>query len=162
MEFECDKNHQAQFVNGHERGPGVKMCVNAPRYAWYNNNKDLGYGVLYNFSVLQHCQICPPEYRIPTNADWETLIDEVGGKSVAAKVLSQKGSPGFNARMGGRIDDYGSVMAGSFGIWWSSDMSSTTEGGNPEAYVFEIGRRKSIKLIPQNIVIGNYVRCVKE
>jgi uncharacterized protein (TIGR02145 family) len=156
-EIECNSNQQAKFVNGIERGPGVKLYVTDPRYAWYKNNKELGFGVIYNFSVLQHCDLCPPGYRIPTKADWEKLIDEVGGKSVAAKALMLNGNSGFNAKLGGRIDDYGSVLGGVLGFWWSSDMTNTNE-----AYIFEIGRVGNIKLIPQPIRVGNYVRCIKE
>lgn len=160
-EIECDSNQQAKFTNGLERGPGVKFYVTDPRYAWYKNNKELGFGVIYNFGVLQYCQLCPPGYRIPTKADWETLIEEVGGRSVAAKALSQNGNAGFKARLGGRIDSYGSVLAGRFGFWWCSDMTTPQEGG-PEAYFFEIGLQGNVKLLAQPLQIGNYVRCIKE
>ncbi|MEM7105225.1 MAG: FISUMP domain-containing protein [Bacteroidota bacterium] len=160
-EIECDSNKQAKFENGLERGPGVKLYVTDPRYAWYKNNKALGYGVIYNFGVVEHCQLCPPGFRIPSKSDWEILIEEVGGRSVAAMALIENGSSGFNAKLGGRIDSYGSVLAGNLGFWWCSDIIIHPAGGR-EAYIFEIGLKGSVKLVPQPIPTGNYVRCIKE
>ena len=154
--IECDNNHQAKFINGLERGPGVKLYVNSPRYAWYKNNKELGFGVIYNFAVLQHCNLCPPGFRIPTKADWDTLIEKVGGRSVAAKELSYKGSSGFLAQLGGRIDSYGSVLAGQLGFWWCSDMID-----EHTVNTFEIGNQGFVQVVPQPVRTGLYVRCVK-
>ncbi|MDF1698613.1 MAG: fibrobacter succinogenes major paralogous domain-containing protein [Saprospiraceae bacterium] len=155
--IECDSSRQARFTNGLERGPEVKLYVHAPRYAWYNNNKELGFGVIYNFAVVKHCQLCPPGYQIPTKADWELLIEQAGGESVAAKVLTQRGSDGFEATLGGRIDSYGSGMAGNFGSWWSSDTTELRE-----AYTMEIGYQGYILLVRQPIRVGSYVRCIKQ
>ena len=156
-EFECENNKQAIFTNGLERGPGVKLYVNEPRYAWYKNRQDHGFGLIYNYAVIQHCKICPPEYRIPTKSDWEKLIESVGGKSQASPVLRYNGEPGFSAKLGGRIDSYGSVLAGNMGFWWSSDMVDEFF-----AYSFEIVNESFVQILNQPIQTGLYVRCIKE
>ncbi len=157
----CDSNIQAQFANGLERGPGVKLYVHSPSYAFYNNKPELGFGVIYNFGAVQKCQLCPPGYRIPTKADWEELIDTLGGMSEAGKHLSIGGKTGFNAEPGGRIDAYGSGMAGGYTFLWSSDTIYTDSYDNSGAYIFEIIHGELIRLPPQDVRTGNYVRCIK-
>ena len=48
--------------------------------------------------------ICPKGWHLPTNTDWNTLFDEVGGKSVAGKIL--KSRTGWNYS-GNGTDAYG-------------------------------------------------------
>ncbi len=56
--------------------------------------------------------ICPKGWHLPTKTDWNTLFDEVGGKSVAAKIL--KSRTGWNYS-GNGTDAYGfsALPAGS-------------------------------------------------
>lgn len=161
IEFECDSNIVVQFTNGLERGPGVTFYDGKPRYAYYNNRQDNGFGVIYNFAVLQHCNICPPGYRIPTKLDWESLIETLGSTPDAGKSLFKNGKSGFNAEKGGRIDSYGSVLAGNLGFWWSSDPKQSSPKSY-EAYVFEVNSLGIIKIKAQDIRSGNYIRCIKE
>lgn len=159
--IDCEKESPIQFTNGIERGPNVKFYDGTPRYAYYNNNSKLDFGVLYNFSAIQKCNLCPKGYRIPTKADWEELIDELGGMSVAGKKLIKGGISRFNAKMGGRIDDYGSVLSGSLGFWWSIDLSPSSIK-KPEVYVFELTHQGIIRIKGQDIRVGNSIRCLKE
>ncbi len=159
--IDCDSNKHVQFTNGLERGPHVKFYDGQPRYAYYNNNRELGYGVIYNFSVLQNCKLCPPEFRIPTKTDWEELVNELGGSTYAVQELRKGGSSGFNAVLGGRIDSYGSGFAGNIGFWWSSDLVPE-QYGIPSAYTFEIYYKGTLKIKGQDLRAGNYVRCIKE
>ncbi|MBK7937369.1 MAG: hypothetical protein IPJ82_09895 [Lewinellaceae bacterium] len=45
------------------------------------NKIDLGYGVIYGYSTITKCKICPDGFRIPTKTEWEELIKYLGGKS---------------------------------------------------------------------------------
>ncbi|MCF8244254.1 MAG: fibrobacter succinogenes major paralogous domain-containing protein [Saprospiraceae bacterium] len=159
--FECDSNVQVKFTNGIERGPGVAFYDGKPRYAYYQNNPNLGFGVIYSFGALQHCKLCPPGFRIPTKADWELLVSELGGKSVAGMALLPGGKSGFKAEMGGRIDAYGSGMAGSYGFWWSSEQGSIPLG-NSEVYNFGVTSKGIVIISSQDSRVGIYVRCIKE
>lgn len=160
-QFNCDSNIVVKFTNGIERGPGVAFYDGKPRYAYYNNSPQNNYGVIYNYSVLQHCQLCPAGYRLPTKADWEQLIHALGGESAAPTALLPGGNSGFNAEMCGRIDNDGSVLGDEIGFWWSTDLLDRTQE-IVEAQVFEIGIQGYVKIKGQDIRTGNYIRCIKE
>ncbi|MEM1324799.1 MAG: FISUMP domain-containing protein [Bacteroidota bacterium] len=158
-EFECSDSIMVQFTNGLERGQTVQFYDNQARYAYYNNNSKLDFGTLYSYQTIMNCNICPTGFRIPTKTDWEQLVNYLGGKGVAGSRLLQDGDSGFNAKMGGRIDAYGSVLGGRLSFWWSQD---TLKGSGGElVYIFEADREGVLKLIGQDKRTGNYVRCVK-
>lgn len=158
--IDCAEGQEMQFTNGIERGPGTKFYDGTPRFAYYNNDQESGLGVIYNFAAIQHCRLCPDGFRVPTKADWETLIEHLGGEYQAGKKLLEGGSSGFNAQLAGRIDDYGSVTKGDLEFWWSDELK--TNSNKFKAFTFEINAIGVIKLIGQDIRVGNYVRCVKE
>jgi len=79
----------------------------------------------------KHKGICPSGWHIPSDADWDVLINFVGGSSTAGKYLkatsgwSSNGNGqdkyGFSALPGG----YGGSSGGFYGVgysgyWWSS------------------------------------------
>lgn len=158
---ECYDAVEMQFTSGIEKGPDVKFYDGQARFAYYNNDPQLGLGVIYSYKAVKNCKLCPTGFRIPTKTDFEQLSRTLGGTIAAGKAMLKKGGSGFNAEIGGRIDSYGSVMAGSFGFWWTSDKVSTF--GDPEkVYIFELTNDGVIKILPQDYRIGNYVRCIKE
>ncbi len=118
-------------------------------------------GVIYSYSTITKCKICPDGFRIPTKTEWEELIKYLGGKELAGKRLLKRGDSGFDAEMGGRIDSYGSVLAGSLGFWWSTDIRSDIPTQYRKAYNFEINSIGKVRLIGQDSRVGNYVRCVQ-
>ena len=82
--------------------------------------------------------ICPDGWHIPTNDEWTTLTDYLGGTSIAGeKMKSTSGwnnngnrtnSVGFNGLPGGyRLFDDGSFSyLGDYGRWWSSTEGSSS------------------------------------
>lgn len=55
-----------------------------------NNNNP--YGRLYNrYAITDNRKIAPNGWHIPTNAEWDTLISYLGGKSSAAGKLKETG-----------------------------------------------------------------------
>jgi len=106
----------------------------------YNNDlsKCKSYGRLYNWEAAMALPsrrgVCPEGWRIPSNADWQKLIDFTGGDKVAGKTLKAKDGwssggngtddYGFSALPGGHspsLSDSGFGYAGSLGYWWSAD-----------------------------------------
>lgn len=158
--IECENDLKVIFSDGLERGPGVAFYDTLhPHFAFYNN-KDLGNnGVIYNYQAIQNCAICPEGFRIPTKADWEILIKQLGGLGEAGKRLLTGGDSGFNATLNGRIDSYGSGLQNAIGFWWSADLA--VHSPKKEAYCFEVNNLGVVKIKGQDTRVGNYVRCIK-
>jgi len=87
----CEDEATMHFTNGIERGPGVAFYDGGNRYAYYNNDPDLAYGVIYSYRAILQCELCPSGFRLPNKADFEILIDHLGGKISAGKALLQSG-----------------------------------------------------------------------
>ncbi|PKK84270.1 MAG: hypothetical protein CVT49_04700 [candidate division Zixibacteria bacterium HGW-Zixibacteria-1] len=107
--------------------------------AYCNYNNDEGnvatYGRLYNwYAVDDSRNIAPEGWHVPTDAEWQTLVDYLGGETVAGGKMKEAGtshwlSPntdatnesGFSALPGGNRYYYGGYggVTGS-GIFWSS------------------------------------------
>jgi len=113
-------------------------------YSWYNNDpatyKDT-YGALYNwYTTVDVRNICPIGWHVPTDSEWTTLTNYLGGESVAGGKLKETGtshwvSPnndatnetGFTALPGGTRFGTGEFyVIGEDGNWWSSTEYSST------------------------------------
>ena len=117
-------------------------------YSDYSNtpSNSTTYGRLYNFYVVASTNtknVCPTGWHVPTDAEWTTLMDFLGGEGVAGGKLKETGTShwltpntgatnetGFTALPGGYRGQSGSFgLIGNTGFWWSS-----TEGGTTFAY----------------------------
>jgi uncharacterized protein (TIGR02145 family) len=111
---------------------------------WMAENLNYGvigdntYGNYYNWAKANTA--CPSGWHLPSNAEWQTLIDFAGGDETAGRTLKTTDSPwvlvpitgggmpergwdtyGFSALPGGG-DDYGyGSTVGYNGYWWSAD-----------------------------------------
>jgi uncharacterized protein (TIGR02145 family) len=92
------------------------------------------YGRLYDFGTAM--MACPIGWHLPTNDEWDILINFAGGSSVAGKHLkattnwrSDDGldTYGFMALPGGGpIGKYSNSNIGDDGYWWTSDATNET------------------------------------
>jgi len=77
------------------------------------------YGRLYDWHTA--VKACPKGWHLPSHAEWDVLMNAVGGEKTAGKHLKTKS--GFSALPGGlglgisgdRFDD-----VGNYGYWWSA------------------------------------------
>lgn len=108
-------------------------------YAWYDNNeatyKDT-YGALYNWYAVNTGNLCPTGWHVPTDVEWTTLTDYVGGASVAGTNLKATSGwnsggngtdeYGFSALPGGYRANYNGTfdLVGDVGLWWSNTENS--------------------------------------
>jgi len=115
--------------------------LTSPAYSWANNDinsKDV-YGALYNFYSISTGKLAPNGWHVPTDSDWVTLENYLGGPNISGAKMKESGtthwlSPnsgatnesGFSALPGG----YRSISTGDFidegiwGCWWSSTISN--------------------------------------
>ena len=111
-------------------------------YCWYENNKATNnvYGALYNWYAVGTGKLCPKGWHVPTEDEWTTLIDYVGGANVAGgKLKSTRTAPdahprwdspnsaatdeyGFSALPGGRRYGGAFMELGGFGFWWNGNQ----------------------------------------
>ncbi|MFB0517206.1 MAG: FISUMP domain-containing protein [Candidatus Neomarinimicrobiota bacterium] len=88
-------------------------------YCVYNNdeNKAVTYGYLYNWYAVKDSQnIAPPGWHVPTDEDWQTLIDYLGGSNVAGGKLKEAGIAHWESP-NTRIDNYGRGFLALPGGW---------------------------------------------
>jgi len=151
-------------------------------YCCYNNDNTTDYGGLYTYAAAigdnwerdnaDGQGVCPDGWHLPTDAEWTTLTDNLGGTNIAGGKMKEIGtihwnspnegadnSSGFSALPNGLRDYNGSFhYLGVNGRWWSA-----TEYGSGTAYLrllpgssAEINNNGSMK---QN---GFSVRCVRD
>lgn len=82
--------------------------------------------------ILPHRGICPEGWHIPSNAEWEILLDSAGGDTIAAPVLkSQMGWRSNGSNTSGTNDlGFSAIPSGpdEYGLFWSSTRNSNIYG----------------------------------
>ena len=150
------------------------ILTTTPAYCWYNNDEvsnKMTYGALYNWYSASNANLCPIGWHVPTDAEWTTLIDHLGGSTGAASKLKETGTThwgylnigatnetGFTAiPAGDRVNDgiFGNLTLGAF-IWHSNEL--TTWGGQ----ITSISDTPDVYIEPFSKEFGGSVRCVKD
>jgi uncharacterized protein (TIGR02145 family) len=146
--------------------------LKTPAYFWYYSNKKLygEYGALYDWYAVNTNKLCISGWHIPSSAEWDTLINTLGGYDVAGGKLKEVGtdhwnatnsdvtnSSGFTALGGGyRTDDdngYPFYHIKDVGIFW------TSQKGVAYDLIWY-----SINILKLNAPVssGYSVRCIKD
>jgi uncharacterized protein (TIGR02145 family) len=107
--------------------------LTTPGYCWYNNDQSYKepYGALYNWLAVNTGKLCPKGWHVPSQEEWNTLINFVGNNASGLKENSNShwinsgGSnyTGFTALPGGVRFNAGTFAnVGLMGVWWSSSV----------------------------------------
>jgi uncharacterized protein (TIGR02145 family) len=146
-------------------------------YCWLDNNASTykaTYGALYNWYTVSTTinggkNVCPMGWHVPTDAEWTTLTDYLGGVGAAADKLKEAGtthwtSPntggnetGFTALPGGnRVNSGQFSNVGFEGAWWSATEYDTRYARYREIY------ERNVHSGWYDKRAGMSVRCVKD
>jgi uncharacterized protein (TIGR02145 family) len=143
--------------------------------AWcnYSNNASNGttYGKLYNWYAVNDSRgLCPTGWHVPSDAEWTTLTDHLGGTSVAGGAM--KSTTGWNAPNTGATNSSGFTglpggyrsAAGGFlgvglnGIWWSS-----SDAGSGRAWARRLTYTTAVVFRNRDDSrVGFSVRCARD
>jgi uncharacterized protein (TIGR02145 family) len=154
--------------------PAEWEAATAPAYVWYSNNELLykfNYGALYNWHAVASDKLCPEGWHVPTEAEWRTLVNYLGGDAVAGGKLKQTGttlwfSPnegatnesGFTALPGGgRKPDGVFEDRGRAAIWWTSTPSGSDNGVG----ISVLNENTSVNIGNSFTGVGRSIRCLK-
>jgi len=109
------------------------------------------YGRLYNwYAVDDSRNIAPTGWHVPTNGEWQTLVDSLGGSSVAGGKMKEAGTThwyppntgatnesGFSALPGGYRHYYGYFDSmGIYAYFWSSTKRYSYSAWDRELYYY--------------------------
>ena len=158
---------------------------NCPDNMTCSNDESLQeWGRLYNwFAVDDSRGLCPVGWHVPTQEDWTTLTDELGGAQVAGHLMKSSSgwgadgyanyisngsnSSGFTGLPGGeRCRSCGGAFtnAGAQGVWWlSSSLESINSNNNSSAPTRKLSLESfSCSNSFNEINDGASVRCVQD
>jgi uncharacterized protein (TIGR02145 family) len=156
---------------------------NLPGYSWLNNEESkfkTTYGAYYNWSAVNTGKLCPTDWHVPSDSEWNVLVNYLGGTPVdVGDKIKEKGDThwlnarsgttnetGFTALPAGYRNFEGSFFPGNnFGFWrgseayWWSSTASFSQG----AYLRVIySNSNSLMRGSWTILMGHSVRCLKD
>ena len=154
-------------------------------WCYYNNDPANGttYGKLYNWYAVagiwneasktdttQRKKLAPTGYHVPSDAEWTTLTDYLGGQSIAGGKMKATGTSlwtptnksatntsGFSGLPGSRRSNIVNVAfsyIGNFSYWWSSSESNSIY-----SLIYDNGyfyKQNTLR------IMGVSVRCIKD
>lgn len=151
------------------------MGLSTGAYCYYKNDSlsnKATYGALYNWYAVNTAKLAPTGWHVPTDAEWTTLTNYLGGINVAGGKLKEVGtahwsSPntgatnesGFTALPSGYRYELGFVEKGWMTSFWSSTIYAYYNAALDRVFAADL---LSVYIgNPPNRVQGKSIRCVK-
>lgn len=145
------------------------------KYQWaYEGNESnvAVYGRLYTwYAVTDNRNVCPADWHLPSDAEWTTLTNYLGGADVAGGPMKESGtshwytpntgadnSSGFTALPGGYRDFSGPFYnIGYVGGWWSATEYNAASGRN-----MPLDYSSTLALLGSSYkMVGKSIRCIE-
>lgn len=143
--------------------------------AWshYDNNTEYDevYGKLYNwYAINNYHNLCPTGWHVPTDTDWNILVDSLGGDQIAGSKLKQIGTSrwlkldinatneiDFTALPGGSRAGNGSFLGiGYSAYWWTASSNNNSNSW----YRRIVKNSRGLGRLDGTLSSGMSVRCV--
>ena len=153
--------------------------ITEPRfYVYYNFDETIddaiemtnyvNYGVLYNFPAVVSAEICPQGWHVPTDTEWDEVIDLYGGEWIASSALRAESwflgsnESGLSCLPGGMRYSLGNyALAGNGGYYWTSTSSGfTDEAWN--RYMYPSIELNWVDRSSNSYEVGFSARCIKD
>lgn len=147
--------------------------LSTPGYCWYDNDKaSYGdtYGALYNWYAVNTGKLCPTGWHIPSDEEWTTLVDYLGGRDVAGGKLKESGitnwqnpnegatnESGFTGLPGGYRSGGSFMFLGYVGEWWTSTAYDANYSFRGTIY-YNANNIAQSEIFKQT---GASIRCIK-
>lgn len=148
-------------------------------YCYFLNSTSNGsvYGGLYNFyAVINNHNLCPNGWHVPSDSEWKTLRDYLGGENIAGGKLKETGtthwdSPNTGANNISGFSALGSSWRGEDGnfyysVGWMTYWWTDTEYNNNNAWSYYIsyGSSKLVRFSGayHQKKAGHSIRCIKD
>jgi uncharacterized protein (TIGR02145 family) len=171
-------------VSRYRNGDVIPQVTNPTQWAnlttgawcYYNNDPANGaiYGKLYNWYAVNDLRgLAPSGYHIPTDAEWNTLTDCLGGEFIAGGKMKESGtthwnspnigatnSSGFTGLPGGVLDNMAFKFINEQGYWWSSTEYTPGSSSAWAIDIFSTSEEFGKPLPYKNY--GLSVRCIKD
>lgn len=91
------------------------------------SNADV-YGRLYNWYAVETGNLAPAGFHVPTQAEWQTLIDFIGGDAVAGGKLKEVGFTHWSVPNTAATDEFGfTVLPGLWRLHNAPDLATSGE-----------------------------------
>jgi uncharacterized protein (TIGR02145 family) len=153
--------------------------IQTPAYCWFDNNKEVYeniYGAYYNWYAVSTGKLCPAGWHVPSDAEWQQLVNFLGGNAVAGSKIKEAGtnnwsqsnkdatnSSGFTALPSGLRGSQDGLFdgQGTYGGWWST----TENNPSPLGAVWSRWIRGDTTLVLRGEIFkidGFNVRCLKD
>ncbi len=170
-----------KYQNGDDIGTTTPVTLDIssednPKYQWsYEGNEDNvnEFGRLYTWhATTDERNVCPDGWHIPTEEEWKTLFEFIGGEGYGGGKLKSllvweypntaaTNEYEFSALPGGMRYANGSFdHMYSLGCWWTSTRSSY--GTNAPISIYIYSTESSMDYITFREKEGRSVRCVRD
>jgi uncharacterized protein (TIGR02145 family) len=134
--------------------------------SWCCNDSDsccVKYGRLYDWKTAM--TVCPAGWHLPTQQEWNDLVEAAGGYSAGKNLKSSSyydGTDiyGFSALLGQKGTRWNSEDIE--GNWWTETTSQSGEGGEERAYSRNINYNTNVKEKQSYIDERFSVRCIQD
>lgn len=176
QEWMSENLKTSKYSNGNnifnETDQTTWLNLTSGAWVYYNNDSqfDIPFGKLYNWHAVSDTRnICPNGWHVPSDLEWMTLVNYLGGENVAGTKMKSVGtqfwqSPNTGTNESGFTGLPGGNRSGSFlseglwGYWWSS-----TEFNSGGAWLYSLNYNfpQAIRNNPGK-VFGYSVRCIND
>ncbi|MFO7722029.1 MAG: FISUMP domain-containing protein [Bacteroidales bacterium] len=159
-------------VQGHSQWESL----NTGARCYYNNDSAsyaATYGALYNFFAVDTGMLCPTGWHVPSQAEWDTLINFLGGTAVAGGLLKDTGFTFWNTPNTGATNQTGFTALASgyrnysstqtfYQLGYATNFWTSTAVWAEPAYYFTLSFNSSQALLNwYSKRMGNAVRCLQ-